>query len=72
MKQAQKNNNAITINVNDDVKRQIEILSNYYQRKPAEFLRLLLMPCIVDQYAKLQATIHPENKKSMVEAVFNG
>ena len=65
-----KNNNAITINVNDDIKKEIEILASYYQRKPADLLRLLLVPVIINEYAKIQRIAHPENSDAMIIATF--
>lgn len=65
-----KNNNAITINVNDDIKKEIEIIASYYQRKTADLLRLLLVPVIINEYAKLQKIVHPENNDSMTIATF--
>ena len=65
-----KNNNAITINVNDDIKKEIEMLASYYQRKPADLLRLLLTPVIINEYAKIQKIAHPENSDAMTEAIF--
>lgn len=66
----QKNNNAITINVNDDIKKEIEILASYYQRKPAELLRLLLTPVIINEYAKIMLLKHDENRQPMTQAIF--
>lgn len=65
-----KNNNAITINVNDDIKKEIEMLASYYQRKPAELLRLLLTPVIINEYAKIMLLKHDENRQPMTQAIF--
>ena len=65
-----KNNNAITINVSDDLKNEIMIIASYYQRKPAELLRLLLKPVICNEYAKIMQQQHPENNAPLVEAIF--
>lgn len=65
-----KNNNAITINVNDDIKKEIEILASYYQRKPADLLRLLLTPVIINEYAKIQRIAHLENMQPLEPAIF--
>lgn len=56
-----KLNNQYTLNFDNDIKSMIEKLADYYQRKPAELLRLLLIPSIMDQYAKLNIINHPEN-----------
>lgn len=66
-----KNNNAITINVNDDIKKEIEMLASYYQRKPAELLRLLLVPTLRNEWAKIQRLEHPENAEPLTVARFN-
>lgn len=66
----QLNNNAITINVNDDIKSEITKISKYYQRKPAELLRLLLIPVITREYAKMMAQEYPQNNEPMTEAIF--
>lgn len=71
IKMDQKNNNAITINVNDDLKNEIDYIARYYQRKPAELLRLLLTPVIINEYAKIQKTLHTVNNEPMKEATFN-
>lgn len=66
----QKNNNAITINVNDDLKNEIDYIARYYQRKPAELLRLLLTPVIINEYAKIMLLKHDENRQPMTTAIF--
>ena len=53
--------NQITINLNDEAAELVQILADYYQRKPAELVRLLLVPVLVDQFAKVQRQTHPEN-----------
>ena len=67
----EKNNNAITINVTDDIKREIEIIAAAYQRKPAELLRLLLIPCITKEYAKLMKLQYSENQEAPTVATFH-
>lgn len=66
----QKNNNSITINVNDDLKNEIDYIARYYQRKPAELLRLLLTPVIINEYAKIMLLKHDENRQPMTKAIF--
>ncbi|MBR1984579.1 MAG: hypothetical protein IKA31_02460 [Clostridia bacterium] len=65
-----KLNNQYTINVNDDIKELIEKIASYYQRKPADLLRLLLVPVIINEYAKIQKIAHPENSDAMTIAIF--
>lgn len=57
-----KLNNQYTINIDDDIKNIIEKTAAYYNRKPSELLRLLLIPCILDEYAKININSYPENK----------
>lgn len=48
-----KLNNQYTINFDDDYKKLIDLLSDAYNRKPAELLRLLLIPVLHNEYIKL-------------------
>lgn len=70
MKITEKNNNAITINLNDDIFAQLKSVAIYHQRKPAEMLRLLLTPIIIEEYASIMLEKHIENKQPMQEAIF--
>ena len=63
-------NNAITINVNDNLAQEIKVIAAYYSRKPAELLRLLLTPVIVNEYAKIMLLERPENRQPMTTAIF--
>ena len=53
--------NQITLNLDDDAAELVQVLAEHYQRKPAELVRLLLVPVLVDQFAKIQRQEHPEN-----------
>ena len=53
--------NQITLNLDDEAAELVQLLADYYQRKPAEFVRLLLVPVLVDRFAKVQRQAHPEN-----------
>lgn len=66
----EKNKNQFTINLNDALKRQIIILADAYQRKPADLLRLLVTPAIINAYADLQRLEHPTNAQPMQPAIF--
>lgn len=70
MKTENKNKNAITINVNDDYKKLIDLLASYHQRKTAEYLRLILQPLLINEYAKIQLAEHPTNAQPMQQAIF--
>ena len=48
-----KLNNQYTINMDDEYKKLIDILADSYQRKPAELLRLLLIPALHNEYIKI-------------------
>lgn len=65
-----KLNNSFTINTDDATAKQIELIASYYQRKPAELLRLLLLPSILNEYAKIQEQQHPENTPQFKKALF--
>ena len=70
MKTENKNKNAITINLNDDYKSMIDKLATFYQRKTAEYLRIILQPLLVDEYKKMMLSIHKENTQPLKEAIF--
>ena len=59
-----------TINTDEETARQIELIAEYYQRKPAELLRLLLAPTLRNEWAKIQRQEHPENKTAPTVARF--
>lgn len=46
--------NQFTINTDKDTALLIEKLAKHYQRKPAELLRLLLVPTLCDAWAQVQ------------------
>ena len=64
--------NQFTINTDEETAAQIIKLSQYYQRKPAELLRLLLAPALRDLWAKMQQEQHPENQAAPIVATFKG
>ena len=59
-----------TINTDEETARQIELIAEYYQRKPAELLRLLLAPALRNEWAKIQRQEHPENNTAPTMARF--
>ena len=69
------NNNKLTkqftINTDEETARQIELIADLYQRKPAELLRLLLGPALRNEWAKIQRQEHPENQAAPVVAIFH-
>lgn len=70
MKTENKNNNAITINLNDDYKAMIDKLAQYHQRKTADYIRVILQPLLIDEYKKMMLLIHKENTQPIKQAIF--
>ena len=56
-----------TINLDDDGARLVEYLADIYQRKPAELLRLLLIPELEKRFADVMTQQHPDNKSAWIE-----
>ena len=69
------NNNKLikqfTINTDEETAQQIEKIAEYYQRKPAELLRLLLAPALRNEWATIQRAEHPENQEPPTLARFH-
>lgn len=63
--------NQFTINTDEETAAQIMKLANYYQRKPAELLRLLLAPALRNLWAQMQQEQHPENNTAPTLAKFH-
>ena len=70
MKTENKNNNAITINLNDDYKSMVDKLATFYQRKTAEYIRIILQPLLIDEYKKMMLLMHKENTQPIQQAIF--
>lgn len=70
MKQAKKLNNQYNINVDDDISALIERIAEHEQRKPAELLRLLLIPALRKKWVEIQTQEHPENQTAPTVAKF--
>lgn len=70
MKQAKKLNNQYNINVDDDTSALIERIAEHEQRKPAELLRLLLIPALRKKWVEIQTQEHPENQATPTVAKF--
>lgn len=62
--------NAITVNFNDETAQEIQTLAEHYNRKAAELLRILVLPVIINEYAKIMLLEHPENRQPMTQAIF--
>ena len=66
-----KLNKQFTINTDEETARQIELIAEYYQRKPAELLRLILAPALRNEWANIQRAEHPENQAAPTLARFH-
>lgn len=71
MKESNKLQNQFCVNVDDATAQQIIKIAEYYQRKPAELLRLLLAPVLRNEWAKIQRQEHPENQTAPTLARFH-
>ena len=58
----EKLKNQITINLNDESAALVQKLADIYQRKPAELVRLLVVPQLSNLWAEVQRQEHPENR----------
>lgn len=71
MRTTEKLKNQYCINLDDATAQQVEKIAEYYQRKPAELLRLLLAPVLRNEWAAIQREQHPENQLAPVVARFH-
>lgn len=71
MKESNKLQNQFCVNVDDATAQQILKIAEYYQRKPAELLRLLLAPVLRNEWATIQRAEHPENQTAPTLARFH-
>ena len=58
--------NQFTINTDQETAELIKRIAETYQRKPAELLRLLLVPALLNEWAKIQTQQHPENRAAFI------
>lgn len=65
-----KLDNNYTLHLDTDTSNLIEKLAQYYNRKPCELLRLILVPQLIQEWAKVQATEHQENQTKLEQARF--
>ena len=59
----EKLKNQFTVNLDEEAAALVQKLAEIYQRKPAELLRLLLLPQLSNEWAKIQREAHPENRQ---------
>ena len=62
--------NQITVNLDDATAQQVEKIAKHYQRKPAELLRLILVPELCKLWAEIQRQEHQENQEPPTVAQF--
>lgn len=65
-----KLDNNYTLHLDTETSDLIEKLASYYNRKPCELLRLILVPQLIQEWAKVQAQEHPENQGKIEKAIF--
>lgn len=70
MEDSKKLLHTYTINLDDDTSAMLEKIAQQLERKPRELLRLLLVPILCSEWAKLQRIEHPENKQPLQVAKF--
>lgn len=70
MKQVKKLNNQFCINLDEDTAQMVERIAEHEQRKPAELLRLLLIPALRKKWVEIQTQEHPENQATPTVAKF--
>lgn len=71
MKQAKKLTSQFCINLDDSTAQMVERIAEHEQRKPAELLRLLLIPALRKKWVEIQTQEHPENTEPMQTAIFH-
>lgn len=57
-----KLDNQFCINLDHDTAAMVERIAEHEQRKPAELLRLLLIPALRKKWVEIQTQEHPENQ----------
>ena len=70
MKQSKKLLHSYTINLDDDTSAMLEKLAQQLERKPRELLRILIVPTLCQEWAKVQRIEHPENTQPLQVAKF--
>lgn len=60
------------VSLDENTARMVETIAELYQRKGAELLRLLVLPAIRNEWAKIQREEHQENKERPTLARFTG
>ena len=63
-------NNQYCINVTDEIAQLINAIAEHEQRKPAELLRLLLVPALRSAWVQIQREEHQENNEPPTVAKF--
>lgn len=67
----EKLTNNYTLHLDDATRDLVEKLASFYNRKPCELLRLLLVPQLSKEWAIVQTKEHEENNEKMTLAKFH-
>jgi len=70
MRTKEKLTRNITLHLDEPTAQQVETLAEYYNRKPAEFLRLILAPTLRQYWAEMERNEHAENRQEPTLATF--
>lgn len=70
MKENKKLTNQYCINLDESTAQMVETIAEHEQRKPAELLRLLLIPALRSAWVQIQREEHQENTEPMQKAIF--
>lgn len=70
MKDSKKLTNQYCINLDENTAQMVEVIAEHEQRKPAELLRLLLVPSLRAEFVKIQREEHQENTEPIQKAIF--
>lgn len=65
-----KLDNNYTLHLDTETSDLIEKLALYYNRKPCELLRLILVPQLIQEWARVQSQEHQENQGKIEKAIF--
>ena len=58
------------VHLDDASACQLEKLARYYHRNASELLRLLVLPVLINEYAKIMTTEHKDNAQKIQPAIF--
>lgn len=70
MKKTNKLTQQYCLHFDEATAREIETLAQHHQRNASEYLRLLLLPIIINEYALLMKKQYSENNTPPEKAIF--